>query len=176
MDFNAELQRLLALEPTPVGSELAELANIHTSLLAQVGRRANDMSLQIEEIYDIIKDDDESAENAKAAEKREHTLVNGVIALCDVIDAFVGFAVDIPDLSEQAVMMRQQTDRVLAGVGVRRIGEIDDPINAKLHSVSGAIYSDVTFEHIAAILQSGYEYGGKVIRKAAVIVSKGNSG
>jgi molecular chaperone GrpE (heat shock protein) len=173
LDFIRELERLLAQEPAPVADELTELAAGYTRLLAELTRKASDISLQVEEIYDIIKDNSEASQAATESIRREASLVNSIIAICDIVENFEQFARAVPDLAQQAEVIRQQCDDALTACGITRIGTPGDAFNNKLHSVGAAVFSAYPFEHVAQVLHSGYEYRGKILRKAAIAVSKG---
>jgi molecular chaperone GrpE (heat shock protein) len=173
IDFEAELNRLLAEETDPVMDELTELAAGGQKLLSAMGRKTEDISLQVEEIYSIIKDADEAEEQAAAAKKREIELAAAMIAMCDILESFTRFAETVPALREQGEAMQAQAGQALARTGLHRIGETGEIVSPKLHNVQSVVESNLPAQSVAKVLQYGYEYGGKILRKAAVVISKG---
>jgi molecular chaperone GrpE (heat shock protein) len=173
MDFQSELRRLVEKETIPIGSKLMEVIRAERNILFSIDEQAKGLSSRMEDIYEIIKDGDDSINAAKTSLQHEQALISTAIALSDLIDTFINFAGDKPELSDQARMMQQQTEKILSRAKMESFGKLDDPINPKLYNVSGAIYSEKPFEHVATVLEKGYMFENKLIRKASVIVSKG---
>jgi len=171
MDFAAELQKLLDAESDPPLDPLVELARAQADILEAIRKKEENISYQIEEIYDIVKESGENASEAKAAAKRETRLLEALITVSDVMDDVLqflrGHGVEHVDI------IAAKVNEALEGCGVERLGAPGEPLDPRLHAVASAEFSDTPREHIIKVLQSGYAYGGKLARKAAVIVSKG---
>jgi len=98
MDFAAELKKLIDAEDEPLLDMLSELAraqlNTQAGALERLDRlqkSGDDISLQIEEIYDIVKEADANAKEVKSAERRELRLLESLIAILDIIDDVMRF-------------------------------------------------------------------------------------
>jgi molecular chaperone GrpE len=176
MDFMQEIHRLLGQEALPPTDELAEIVAVQTQnlgALGMLGGKLNDVSLQIEEIYDLVKESDASGHAAQEAQRKETQLVRALIALSDVLDSFVLYAQGQSEIAEQARLMAAQIVEVLAAVGLKRIGRVGERVNPKAHEVHDVVPSPIERDAVAQILQTGYSYNGKVLRRAIVVVSGG---
>ena len=69
MNFTAELQKLLKAENSPPVDPLAELARAQAGFLEGIHKNGAGISLQIEEIYDIVKESSKNAKEVKNAAK-----------------------------------------------------------------------------------------------------------
>ena len=178
IDFEAELAKLLAQETKPLPhSELMELTSMGQQVLTSLNKKQADISTQIEEIYDLAKESDNTVllETLQQEKVRAGLTVRTAIGLCDLIDDFYEFSLQngSEELRHQALLMRKKADALLEECGMARIGEISQPLDPKIHTVQSAIDSNIPLEHIAKVLQSGYRYLGTIQRKATVIISKG---
>lgn len=190
LDFKKELDKLLASEDSVLeADEFGLLAAEGTRLLAAVdgkqagisqqvdavGKKQADISLQIEEIYDIVKEFDAD----KSALRSERALVEGllkaVVGMSDMVEDFYNFTEQggSEELVRQAQIMRKNADDLLGTCSVTRFGEAGQPLDPAEHSVYSSAVSAYPNEHVAKVLQSGYAYKGTVIRKATIIVSTG---
>lgn len=174
MDFAAELEKLLQAEESPPLDLLEELAMTQAELLGSLqellgSQQQNNesLSLQVEEIYDIVKESDENAKEVKAAAKRENMLVNGLISLCDLVDGL------LPHLQEHSRTVDAKKMEAVDACGLEPLGFPGERLDPRLHTVAGAEYSDAPMESVIRVLESGYAYHEKLIRKATVILSKG---
>ena len=167
MDFAAELQKLLDAEETPLHDPLTELTQAQAGLMERIYKNSADLSLQMEEVYDIVKDSDESAKELKAAIKRENLLLSGLIALSDLLDGL------LPHIQEHAATASAKKDEALNICGLEQLGFPGERLDPRLHTVASAEYSDSPPESVIRVLESGFAYRGKAIRKATVILSKG---
>ena len=179
LDFETELNALLALETTsPPDSELAELLFAGRTLLEAWDRKQTDLSLQVEEIYDLLKDADTSlTQEALDAEKaRGDKLLRLAIGLCDVLEDFYSYArqSENKSLAHDAALMWKNAGDLLETCGITRIGEEGQFLDPAIHTVKAAAVSPLPREYVARVLGSGYRYLGAVARKASVIVSAGN--
>jgi molecular chaperone GrpE (heat shock protein) len=167
MDFAAELQKLLdAEDPIPL-DPLAEIVATQGGLWNFLQKNSSGLSMQIEEIYDIIKDADQNAKEAKAAIKREYILLGSLIAISDLLDGL------LPYLHEHNQTISAKKEEVLKACGLERLGFPGERLDPRLHTVAAAEYNEAAFETIIHVLESGYTYRGQIIRKATVILSKG---
>ncbi len=178
LDFKNELDKLLELEAEPLAqTPLEELARSQARLFASLDKRQADISLQVEEVYDIVRELDASElrESYNEEKKRSQTLLAALILMCDMIEDFCAFARKIGDeaLLRQAELMLKNADGLLQRSGVTRFGEAEQRLDPEIHSVRGTDVSELPKEHVADVIQSGYYYMGNVIRKASVILSTG---
>ena len=172
MDFALELQKLLNEEEIPLQNPLEEIAKSQLNMLEKVTKNSSEISLQVEEIYDIIKDSEENAREIKNAAKREETLLGGFIAINDLLDSIIQYMPNT-DMSHIKVINGRR-DEVLSACGIEKTGFTGQKLEPKLHTVASAEQSEAPHETITQVLESGYTYRGNITRKATVIVSKGN--
>lgn len=178
LDFKQELDKLLKQEARPLpGDELTELAKVGQRTLTALDRKQSELSLQVEEIYDIVGNMDTTPlQDAMLSEKRRaDALAGAVVGLCDILEDFCTYARDSGDaeLDRQARMMWSNSAGLLERSGFVRLGEEGQPLDPEIHAVQSATASSIPREHVVRVLQSGYRYLGAVARKAAVVVSKG---
>ncbi len=178
LDFKNELDKLLELEAEPLAqTPLEELARSQARLFSSLDKRQADISLQVEEVYDIVRELDASElrESYNEEKRRSQTLLEALILMCDMIEDFCAFARKSGDeaLLHQAELMLKSADGLLQSRGVTRFGEAGERLDPEIHSVRGTAASGIAKEHVAEVLQSGYLYMGNVIRKASVILSAG---
>lgn len=167
MDFAVELQKLLYAEEPPCVDPLAELARAQVALLDSINKNDTNISLQIEEVYDIIKEADENAREVKAALKRENMLLSGLVAMSDLLDAL------LPYMLEHSQTATAKKEEVVNACGLEQLGFLGERLDPRLHTVASAEYSNAPSESIIRVLENGYAYRGKIFRKATVVLSKG---
>jgi len=177
-DFELELDKLLAQENQPLPqSELVELAAAGRQLLMALNKKQADITMQIEEIYDVVKEVDTGVlQEALLTEKaRAGKLAKTALCLCDLVDDFCAFACHSGDetLERQALLMRKNAGGFLEESGMTRLGEEGQALDPEIHSVQACAASPIPREHVAQVLQSGYRYMGAVMRRATVVVSTG---
>lgn len=176
LDFETELEKLLSHETTlPPQCEFAEVAAAEKRLLMELTRKQSDVSLQIEEIYDMVKDRRALTEAAERERQEKDRLVTAVVEIVDFIEYFRAYAKRSGDeaLKAQAESMWKNTSKILAGCGVFRFGEVGEPLNPRIHTVKADIESSYPRECVTEVLQSGYMTPNRLLRKAAVVVSRG---
>ena len=171
MDFAAELNSLLLAEVEPPVDVLAELTKAHLTLLEALRKTGSDVSLQVEEIYDIVKDSDENAKEVRNAAKREQQLLGSFIIVSDMLDGLLQFIQ--PSGAGHAATIAAKRDEALKACGLERFDGLGSFLDPRFHTVAGAEFYDAPPEHVIGVLECGYVYRGSVIRKAAVIISKG---
>ena len=172
MNFAAELKKLLDAEENPPLDPLVEIARAQARLTEAIGKNGAGVSMQVEEIYDIIKETDGNAKEVKNAAKRETQLLGALIAMSDLLDDFARFIHAAG--AGHAETIYAKTAEIMNGCGLERIGHIGDRLDPRIHTVSAVEHSDAPPESVIKVLQSGFEYRGTVIRRAAVIISKGS--
>jgi len=178
MDFEAELAKLLAQESEPLPeSELVEIAAAGRQLLLTLNKKQADISMQVEELYDLTKDSDNTAlqEALQDVKARAQSAVRAAVGLCDLIEDFFEYSQQsgMEELARQALMMRKEADGLLEQCGIARLGEEGQPLDPDVHSVRSGAASQIPREHVVKVLQSGYRYLGAIMRKATVVVSMG---
>ena len=179
LDFKHELHQLLSLEAQPLPQdERAEMAQAAQQLIISLNKKQTDFSMQMEELYDIVGNLDSTALQEALLEEKQRTkaLVAAAVGLCDMLEDFCAYAQGSGDgpLAQQARMMWKNAGSLLERCGITRLGKDGQPLDPDIHSVQSASSSAVPEEHVARVLQSGYRYLGTVLRKAAVVVSKGS--
>jgi molecular chaperone GrpE (heat shock protein) len=178
VNFEMELEKLLAREqdPLPQG-ELVELIGAGQSQLAALNKKQTDLSLQVEEIYDLVKEaDTQVLQEALEAEKsRVHQLVEATLGLCDMLEDFCAYAEQSGSeaLEHQGCLLWKNSSDLLESCGITRLGAAGQPLDPKIHKVQAVAAASIPREHVVRVLQSGYRYLGTVLRKAVVIVSSG---
>ena len=171
MDFVAELQKLLNEEDTPLVDPLTEMARVNAVCLESIKNTDTNIALQIEEIYDIIKDADANAKEIKAAETRENILLNGLVAMSDLLDSL--FAHMREGNNEHSQVVVAKMTEIINACGLEPLGFPGERLDPRLHTVSSAEFSEAPPEAIIYVIQRGYKHRGKILRKATVILSKG---
>ncbi|MDR1625736.1 MAG: nucleotide exchange factor GrpE [Spirochaetia bacterium] len=175
-DFEAELGKLLSQEAGSLPQhEFAELAAAGKELLADLARQQTDVSLQIEEIYDLVKEQAALREAADSEKDRANRLVLAAIGLCDLLEDFCAYTrrSGSEELVSQARLLRENSGGILAGCGILRFGEEGQPLDPQIHPVKARAESPLPREQVVEVLQSGYLYQDVLVRKAAVVVSRG---
>jgi molecular chaperone GrpE (heat shock protein) len=179
IDFEAELNKLLSLETgiLPQG-EFALLAAAEREFLAELTKKQTDVSLQIEEIYDLVKEQGFLQERVNAEKARADQLALAAVGLADLLEDFYVYAGQSGDevLRRQARLLWEKAGGILAGQGIFRFGEEGEPLNPQIHTVKASAESSFPREQVIRVLQSGYIYQNAMIRRAAVVVSRGQEG
>jgi molecular chaperone GrpE (heat shock protein) len=180
LDFKQELYNLLKQETHPLpGDELAETALIGQQILTSLNKKQSEISLQVEEIYDLVGNMDNTAlQNAVQSEQlRADRLAEAVVGLCDMLEDICAYARGSgdADLDKQMRLIWRNAGNLLEKCGFVRLGEVGQPLDPEIHTVRSVTASPFPREHVAQVLQSGYRYQGRVARKATVIVSKGEA-
>ncbi|MDR2095671.1 MAG: nucleotide exchange factor GrpE [Treponema sp.] len=180
LNFEAELNKLLSREARMLPQyEFAELAAVGQELLTELNKKQVDVSLQIEEIYDLVKEQDTHVlqETLNAETVRANKLVSAAIYLCDLLEDFCAYARQSgsEELKHQAGILWQKSGGILAGCSVFRLGEEGQPMNPQIHTVKASVESPFPREQVVQVLQSGYVYQNALVRKAAVVVSRGQA-
>jgi molecular chaperone GrpE (heat shock protein) len=178
LNFEAELNKLLERESEALPqSELAELAAAEQKMLASLNQKQTDLSLQIEEIYDLAKEADTRVlqETLEAEKTRANRLAGAAVGLSDMLEDFCAYAAKSgsEELAAQARLLWKNSGTLLEGCGITRLGEEGQALDQEIHTVKAAAPSPLPREHVVRVLQSGYRYLGEVVRKAAVQVSTG---
>ena len=167
MDFAVELEKLIREENPPPVDPLTELARAQAAVLNGIQKNSDGLSLQMEEVYDIVKNSDENAKEVKIAAKRENMLLGGLVALSDLLDDL------LPHIREHSHTVAAKKDGVINACGLERLGFPGERLEPRLHEVTGAEFSETPPETVTRVLAAGYAYNGRIIRKATVILSKG---
>jgi molecular chaperone GrpE (heat shock protein) len=178
LDFETELEKLLAGEQEPLPQyELAEVLAEGRNLLETLNKKQTDLSLQVEEIYDLAKEADtrELREVLNAERDRLNKLVGAAVGLSDMLEHFCVYAEQSgsAELEHQGRLLWQNSRLLLESCGITRLGEAGQILDPAVHTVQAAVASELPREHVARVLQSGYRYLGMVLRKAVVMVSTG---
>jgi molecular chaperone GrpE (heat shock protein) len=176
LDFEAELNKLLSLETGRLPEhEWAALAAAEQELLAELNKKQSDVSLQVEEIYDLVKEQGFWRETVVAEKSRADQLVWAAIGLADLLEDFCVYAGQSgsEELEHQTKLLWDKAGGILAGRGILRFGEAGESLNPRIHTVQAGTESPLPREQVIRVLQSGYMYQSAIVRKAAVVVSRG---
>jgi molecular chaperone GrpE (heat shock protein) len=176
IDFEAELNILLSRESEGLSHfEIAEIASMDRELLTELNKKQTDFSLQIEEIYDLVKEQELLRKNAQDEKARADRLVQAAISLADLLEDFYAYAGRSGDeaLQYQAKLLWESAGSILSGCSIIRFGEPGQTLDPRLHTVKAGVESALPRERVVELLRSGYAYQDLLIRKAAVVVSRG---
>jgi molecular chaperone GrpE (heat shock protein) len=176
INFEAELNKLLALETGRIPEyEFVELAAADRDLLAELDKKQTNTSLQIEEIYDLVKEQGLLRETVLAEKNRADQLALAAMGLADLLEDFCAYAGQSGSeaLKHQAKLLRENSGGILLNCGILRFGEEGQPLDPRIHTVKASAESPLPREQVVRVLQSGYVYKNTLIRKAAVVVSRG---
>ena len=174
MDFAAELEKLLSAEESPPIDPLVELVRAHAGALKDIHKGSSGISMQVEEIYDIVKESDENAKETKNAAKRESLLLNAFFIVNDLLDSLLFNPLLAGGVHTEALAAKRE--ETLQACGIERIGCRGQMLDPRIHTVASAEESEAQRETVTRVLESGYLYRGNVARKATVIISKGAAG
>ena len=175
-DFVAELEKLLSEEPGAGAADEGEFSALLSSgqrVLESLYKTQEDISLQVEEIYDIVKEYDEAKKALKVEKAHSSQLVSAVIGLSDIIEDFAAFTQLYGELADGVQMMWKNAGAVLSACAISRLGGEGQQFNPALHTVHSVIPSAFPRECILQVLRSGYAYRNAILRKAIVVVSSG---
>jgi molecular chaperone GrpE (heat shock protein) len=102
-------------------------------------------------------------------------LALAAVGLADLLEDFYAYAGQSGSeaLRRQAGLLWENAGRILAGQGIVRFGQEGEALNPRLHTVKASDESPLPREQLVRVLQSGYAYQNALIRKAAVVVSRG---
>jgi molecular chaperone GrpE (heat shock protein) len=176
LNFEAELNKLLSLETGRLPEyEWAARAAVERELLSEFNKKQTDVSLQIEEIYDLVKEQGSLRETALAEKGRADQLVLAAVGLADLLEDFYAYAGRSggEELKSQAAILWENAGGILSSRGIFRFGEEGDALDPRIHTVKASAESPFPREQVVRVLQSGYVYQNALIRKAAVVVSRG---
>lgn len=160
---NRSVLDALALQASSQAEQLACLSE-------QAHRAQEELSLQIEELYDRVTDP------APVVDADTKQLVSAAVSLRDELEHLRAYAFATSDkaLDRQIELLLLICDRQLSQAGISRIerlGEIYDPA---LDTVSDVEYAPNLENGVNTKALSGcYKYRGVIVRRANVIVNKG---
>jgi len=111
----------------------------------------------------------------RAATDMESALRSRAIAVADeflpLVDAIDAAVVLTPD-DEGISTLKKAADSALARIGIVRIAAVGEVLNPVFHNAISSETSDAPANTIIKELQTGYMFGGNVLRTSIVIVSK----
>ena len=92
MDFHTELQKLIDNEISPPVDPIIEIAKAHARALDDIKKRNENISFQIEEIYDIVKKADDNEKKVAMLEKNGMLLIKSLVNIVDLLDLILSAA------------------------------------------------------------------------------------
>jgi len=123
--------------------------------LSALSGKLESLSLQIEEIYEIV-------ENSSP----DGALLKTLVDVFDLLEVF--FAAYDSDGAG-----RRKLREILGEGKIAPLGEAGERLNPDIHKVVGAEYAEgIAAEQVLQVVIPGYSYENKIIRKAKVVVSK----
>lgn len=179
INFKAELEKLA--EPETDSAFLRRKDEISTAfealntLLAKFNKTQGAIEMQVEEMYAILEEQQEEADQEDTQKREMEQLVRALIVAADLIEDFYLYAVKSGDLqlAGQAGLMRRTLEKELTSVGLCRIADENTPFRAQLNHMEGITAAgDVPEGFITDVLRSGYIYQNKIYRKSGVLVKK----
>ena len=171
MNFAEELKNLLEAESSLPRDPLAELSRAQAGILEALYKNNKGISLQVEEIYDIIKESDENARELKSAAKRENSLLGALFVVDDLLDSLLRYIQRSG--AGHAEMIAAKRDEAMIGCGLEKLGYVGQQLDPRMHTVASAEPGGAPMESVTRVLESGYMYRGNVVRKATVVISNG---
>lgn len=155
-DFDLELKKLKNGIPQElIKPYIVEQDKNINEKIAELSRKIENISLQTEEIYEIIENN-----------SPDNILLKTLVNVCDLLELYLT-AADTDGAG------KRKLHEILNEADVSIIGTVGERLNPEIHKVVGAENAaGIAAEQILQIIQSGYLYQNKVIRKAKVIVSK----
>ena len=152
-NFDLELNKLKSKVPR----ELIKPFDIaqNDEMLAALSGKIEGLSLQVEEIYEIVENN-----------KPDSALLGTLINVFDLLEAY--FAAYDADGAG-----RRKLREILSEGKLAVIGEVGERLNPDIHKVIGAAYVEgIAAEQVVQVVLPGYSYENKIIRKAQILVSK----
>ena len=152
-DFDLELNKLKSNIPR----ELIKPFDIAQSdeILSALSDKIENLSLQVEEIYEIIENN-----------KPDGILLKILINVLDLLEAY--FAAYDADGAG-----RRKLREILSEGKLAVIGKVGERLNPDIHKVISTAYAEgVAPEQVLQLVLPGYSYENKIIRKAQIVVSK----
>jgi hypothetical protein len=106
---------------------------------------------------------------------RADQLVVAAVGLADLLEDFRAYAEQSgsEELKHQAKMLWENAGSILSSRGILRFGEPGEALDPQIHTVKASAESPFPREQVVRVLQSGYVYQNTIMRKAAVVVSRG---
>lgn len=177
-DFKGELQKLSKQEndsqfithEKDISTTFESINSVMTKLLKKQGA----MSMQVEEMYSILEEE-ENQDEVKELENENKALVNALITAADLIENFYIYYKEHPNeaMASESKLMWNTICKAMTATGLSRIYDENTPFDAKLNTIEGVANEPALPEgFIIKVLNSGYQYHGKVYRKSTVIVNK----
>jgi molecular chaperone GrpE (heat shock protein) len=138
----------------------------------QMRRAQKELSLQMEELYDCVSD------LKPVGESEPKLLVCALIALRDNIEHLREYSLarNDEDLKHQMELFIPLCDKKLSEVGVRRIEREGKPYDCAMDMAVDVAYTpDMEPNAIATVLSGCYTYCGEIVKRAEVILCKGET-
>ncbi|MBQ9064376.1 MAG: nucleotide exchange factor GrpE [Blautia sp.] len=164
--------RTAASQPEPVQEK--------EKLIESIERELSDFRAGIERHDMAIEDMLEEWDELKSRDEEKKRIMDGSKSLLDTLIAYhdqffflrSSIGADHPDWMSQISMMEYLLEKKRITAGLYVIQETNVPADFELHEVSSIKSTDDEKQHgiIAEILNPGYVYNGKTIRKALVTV------
>lgn len=179
IDFKAELDKLAEPKPDTTflnrKDEISAAFGSLNTLLTRFNKTQGTIEMQVEEMYAILEEQQEGANQEDTKKLETEQLVQALIVAADLIEDFYLYAAKSGELqlAEQAGLMWRMLSKEMVSAGLCRIEDENTPFQAQLNHMEGVTETgDVPEGFVTNVLRSGYIYQNKVYRKSSVIVKK----
>jgi molecular chaperone GrpE (heat shock protein) len=155
-DFKAELEKLKSGIPCELIKPFTIDENKHVNeKLSDLTRKIENMSLQTEEIYEIIEKN-----------SPDNILLKTLMNICDLLEIYLS-------ASDSDGAGKRKLYELLGEGNITVLGISGERLNPEIHrAISAEFVEGVIPEQILQVIQPGYSYENKIIRKAKVVISK----
>jgi len=154
------------IESTEANMDAIKALSLQTTeQFAQMRRVQKELSLQMEELYDCMSDD-------------TRPLIDALIALRDGVENLSAYSLvrGDEDLKRQMTLFIQVCDRKLSEAGIRRIEREAKSYDGAMDVAIDVVYApDMEPNVIAKVVSGCYTYRGTVVKRAEVILCKGEA-
>jgi len=158
------------------------LKNI-TKVYERIGKEQFKSNNDLEEVIEMLEEsrikDDLIKEMKEIIDNKDIKINKSMLALMSIYDTFddmYSFSIKSGNetLKEAISFQREKNVKLLLTSGIAVIGEVDESFDSNIH-IAKEVKFDEGFKnnHIIEVLRNGYVYEGEVIRKAEVIINKG---
>ncbi len=166
--------------------ELEHLLTVFTKAYERIGKEQYKTSNAVDEILEIIEENSESNKDKEVIikELKEQVLdrnnelkamLNTIVAMADIFDYMNNYVSnsDNENLKEQFKLVEEQLTEKLAKASITVLGTVNREVDVNINQPLEVKWEKDKPEGIVlGVIEKGYRYKGKLLRKAKVIVNK----
>lgn len=166
--------------------ELGDLLMVFTKAYERIGKEQYKTSNAVDEILEILEENSESNKDKEVIikELKEQVLdrnnelkamLNTIVAMADIFDYMNNYVSnsDNENLKEQFKLVEEQLTEKLAKASITVLGIVNGEVDVNINQPLEAKWEKDKPEGIVlGVIEKGYMYKGKLLRKAKVIVNK----